>query len=176
MFRKSTLSLLAVTVVTVTAAWSTDATAGCHSGYGYGYRYSYPTAYVRPVVQQAPPVMFAELPQEQLASVPVGSTITLPANFLGPHPGSVFLVFNNIKLPVQVLNWADEGVTITLPAMALRQPLKVRIDVVLPQGQLGLQQYIIVTPPAGVILHPVSPTSPLPTNNALIGAGILQSE
>ena len=142
MFRKTTLGLLAIASLAVTASLSAPLHAGCHSGYGYGYgyRYSYPTVYARPVIQQAPPVVFADLPQEQLASVPVGSTITLPANFLGPQPGSVFLVFNNVKLPVQVINWADEGVTITLPAMALRQSLKVRLDVVLPHGQLGLQQ------------------------------------
>ena len=174
MFRKMTLGFLAIASVFAVTTLTSEAHAGCYSG--YGYRHAYPVTYARPLVQHAPPVMFADLPQEQLPSVPVGSTITLPANFLGPHPGSVFLVFNNIKLPVQLANWTDEGVTITLPAMALRHPLKVRIDVVLPHGQLGLQQPIIVTPPADVILHPVAPTSPLPTNASLLSSGILPGE
>ena len=174
MFYKQIFGGLAVTGIVLAATFASDASAGCRSGYGYGYRYT--TAYAARAVYHAPPVAFAELPQEQLPSVPVGSTITLPANFLGPHPGSVLMVFNNIKLPVQVVNWTNEGVTVTLPPMALRHPVKIRVDVVLPHGKLGLRQRILVTPPADVVLHPVAPTSPLPTNAALSGGGLLNGE
>ena len=179
MFRKATFSVVVLAVITI-SGMNSVANAGCNSGYGYGYRpavYS-PSfiqhQYYRPVVHQATPVAFAPLAQEQLPAAPAGSTITLPANFLGHAPGSVFLVFRDIKLPVQVNNWSNEGVTITLPPMAIRQDVTVRIDVVLPHGQLGLQQRLIVSPPAQVILHPTAPTSPLPTNAALLSAGLLE--
>ncbi|MCA9216673.1 MAG: hypothetical protein KDB27_26570 [Planctomycetales bacterium] len=103
-----------------------------------------------------------------LASVPAGSSLTLPGNFLGEHPGSVFLVFGNIKLPVQVMNWSNDSVTITLPPMSVRHPIQVRLDVVLPHGQLGLQRSFMLTKPADVVLHPAGPRSPLPTSSALL--------
>lgn len=180
MLHKKILSGVVLAGVVIVGALATDANAGCRSGYGYGGGYGYryaTTAYATPTIYRVPPVAFAELPpQEQLPSVPVGSTITLPANFLGPHPGSVFMVFNNIKLPVQIVNWTNEGITLTLPAMAIRHPVKVRIDAVLPHGQLGLRQHLIVTPPADVVLHPTAPTSPLPTNPALLSAGLIERE
>ena len=80
---------------------------------------------------------------------------------------SVFMVFNNIKLPVQINNWSMTGVTITLPPMAIKTMVVIRLDIVLPNGKLGHTQKLNVTPPAPVVLHPTAPTSPLPTNAAL---------
>jgi len=77
------------------------------------------------------------------------------------------MVFNDIKLPVQVNSWNESGVTISLPPMAIRESVLVRLDIVLPDGRLGHTQKLYVTAPAPVVLHPVAPTSPLPTNAAL---------
>ncbi len=74
---------------------------------------------------------------------------------------------NNIKLPVQVSNWTQTGVIITLPPMAIRDTVLIRLDIVLPHGQVGHTQKLYVTPPAPVVLHPTAPQSPLPTNAAL---------
>ncbi|MCA9200614.1 MAG: hypothetical protein KDA87_23905, partial [Planctomycetales bacterium] len=94
-------------------------------------------------------------------------------NFLGPAPGSVFMVFKDIKLPVQIVNWSNESITVTLPPMAIRHDVRIRLDVILPHGQVGLQKLLVVTPPADVVLHPTAPQSPLPTNAALQAAGLL---
>jgi hypothetical protein len=112
-------------------------------------------------------VAVAPAPVPQYPTVPSGSTLTIPANFLGNQPGSVFMVFNNIKLPVQINNWTMTGVTVTLPPMAIKDSVVIRLDVILPHGKLGHTQKIRVTAPAPVVLHPTAPTSPLPTNPAL---------
>ena len=165
-----TLSIVSAVVFTCLI---TDAFAGCGGGSCYRptYRRAYHHTYVRPVVNlvhQAPPVIVAP-PQRRpnFPTVPSGSTITIPANFLGAQPGSVFMVFNNIKLPVQINNWTQTGVTVTLPPMAIKEAVLIRLDIILPHGQLGNTQKILVTAPAPVILHPTAPTSPLPTNAAL---------
>jgi hypothetical protein len=51
--------------------------------------------------------------------------------------------------------------------MAIKEAVLIRLDIILPHGQLGNTQKILVTAPAPVILHPTAPTSPLPTNAAL---------
>ena len=121
-----------------------------------------------PVVHTAAPVVVAAPKvRPNYPTVPAGSTITLPGNFLGQQPGSVLMVFNNIKLPVQVDKWSQTGVTITLPPMAIKDAVVIRLDILLPHGQLGHTQKLLVTAPAPVVLHPTAPTSPLPTNPAL---------
>ena len=166
--------LLAALVALFASSFAHMAVAGCGGGgYRRVYRHHH---YVRPVtvvhrptiikpVHVAPPIQVAPRPSHR--TVPAGSSLTLPANFLGEHPGSVFMVFNNIKLPVQINNWSMTGVTITLPPMAIKTVVVIRLDIVLPNGQLGHTQKLNVTPPAPVVLHPTAPTSPLPTNAAL---------
>ena len=163
-----------VTALVLTVAFGAVAisTSPSHAGGCFRGGYYTSVAIARPYIHHNP-VVFAHLPQERLASAPSGSTITLPANFLGDHPGSVFMVFNNIKLPIEIVKWCNTGVTIKLPPMAQRHSLRVRLDVVLPHGKLGLQQRLLITPPADVILHPVAPTSPLPTNAALLQNGAI---
>ncbi len=185
MFRRITLfaSLFCVSL----AGFASDANAGCGSGRRYSIRSSYrPTVrYVRPqvhnvvraqpktivhnVVQHAPPkVVVAPSPvKPQLPTVPAGSTLTLPANFLGSQPGDVFMVFNKIKLPITVQRWTPTGVTITLPPMAIKTAVEIRVDIVLPNGTLAVTRHLRVTKPASVVLHPTAPTSPLPTEAAI---------
>jgi hypothetical protein len=178
----ATIAMLTVTLATI----SSDAFAGCgggryggFGGYGYSHRvnhvvrpvthYVRPVTVVNPIVHQAPQVAVAppivEAPDAPV--VPSGSSLTLPANFLGDIPGDVFMVFNDIKLPVQVHNWTSTGVTITLPPMAIKESVLIRLDIVLPDGRLGHKQMLRVTKPAEVVLHPTAPTSPLPTQAAL---------
>ena len=170
MFRSFSRMLAVLAVVGVSMAVSSTADAGCGS-YGHGYARSYyKPLYAAKVYHRVNTVAVAPLPappKEDLPSVPAGSTMTLPTNFLGNAPGNVFMVFQNIKLPVQLLKWSPNGVTITLPPMAIKHPVKVRIDVVLPNGSLGHQQRLIVTPPAPVIFHDTVQSSPLPTFPAL---------
>jgi len=177
MFRRL-MTLAALFALTVSSLATTAAQAGCHSG---GYRghtvVRHARTYVRPVTvvrerivrPQVQVALPAVDPEPEHPVVPAGSTLTIPANFLGQAPGSVFMVFNNIKLPVQVQNWSMTGVTITLPPMAIKETVLIRLDLVLPHGELGHTQKLYVTPPAPVVLHPTAPQSPLPTNAALQG-------
>ncbi|MDG2380462.1 MAG: hypothetical protein P8N76_02205 [Pirellulaceae bacterium] len=158
------------------AIFAADASAGCggrRRSYHHHHNYVRPIRFVQPILHHhvtppqvaiAPPIV---APEPQFPVVPSGSTITIPANFLGNQPGSVLMVFNNIKLPVRINNWTMTGVTVTLPPMAIKEAVLIRLDVLLPQGQLGRTQKIRVTAPAPVVLHPTAPISPLPTNPAL---------
>lgn len=182
MFRR--LASLATLLTLTLAALVSDASAGCHS---HGYRgpsVSYRSSYVRPVTVVhervvRPQVQVAIAPvdaEPEFPVVPAGSTLTIPANFLGNEAGSVFMVFNNIKLPVQINGWSMTGVTITLPPMAIKETVLIRLDIVLPTGQLGHTQKLHVTPPAPVVLHPTAPQSPLPTNAALQSQGLFSQD
>ncbi len=164
------LRTLAFASLGIAAVAMTSATvkAGCHSHYRHYY---HPPRVVHHVVNRPvavyPPVAPAPIqPAAQLPLVPAGATLTLPGNFLGPAPGHVFLVLNDVKLPTQVRDWHPNGVTITLPAMAVKHPTRARIDVVLPHGNLSNSVKILLTPPAPLVLHGSSPTHALPTGPA----------
>ena len=182
-FRQAALSALAV-AATLTAANSS--LAGCGGGHyrgGYSRHYSHYRApvvrhIVRPVVHVAPPVVAVAPPVApliaprplgivpQLPSVPAGSTLSLPGNFLGPVAGHVFLVLNQVKLPAKIISWSPNGVTVTLPPMAVKQPSRARLDVILPHGQTISNVNILLTRPAPLVIHPTPPASPLPTGPA----------
>jgi hypothetical protein len=51
--------------------------------------------------------------------------------------------------------------------MAIKTAVEIRIDVVLPNGKLGMTRQLLVTKPATVVVHPTQPVSPLPTQNAI---------
>lgn len=160
MIRTSVLLSLAVAVVAVSTS---TASAGCRR-----YRRSYYPRHtvvhrvVKPVVVQ-PRVVHPVKPSPQLPSVPAGSTLTLPGSFLGPQAGHVFLVLNEVKLPAKIENWNPNGVTITLPPMAVKQPTPSRLDVILPQGKIARRIKILLTPPSPVVLHNRGIASPQPT-------------
>ena len=187
-FRQAVVCTLALAVVVVAANTSS---AGCGSGRyrgNFGGHYRHYTSYrapvvhrvVRPVVHVAPRVVVVAPPiapapvvapkpipaPAQLPSVPAGSTLSLPGNFLGPVAGHVFLVLNEIKLPAQIVSWNPNGVTVTLPPMAVKQSSPARLDVIMPQGRVINKVKILLTPPAPLVLHPTSPASPLPTGPA----------
>ncbi len=163
-------TLIATLVATLAPPAQACGTRYRHSSYSAprAVRIVRPVTVVRPtVVAQSAVAPAYVAPPENLPTVPTGSQLTLPANFLGQQPGSVFMVFNNIKLPVQIDRWQNTGVTVTLPPMAIKDAVDIRVDIVLPTGKLGHTQKIRVTAPAPVVVHPVRPTSPLPTQAAL---------
>ena len=66
----------------------------------------------------------------------------------------------------------SDGVTIKLPPMAIKSAVEIRVDIVLPNGTLGVTRQLRVTKPASVVLHPTAPKSPLPTQNAIQQIGL----
>ncbi len=166
--RASVLFSLTVAVVATSAS---TGSAGCHRHRrAYYPRHTVVHRVVNPVVVQ--PVIRPVAPAPQLPSVPAGSTLTLPGSFLGPQSGHVFLVLNEVKLPAKIENWNPNGVTITLPPMAVKQPTPSRLDIILPQGQVARRIKILLTPPSPVVLHAGGPASPLATGSAPSGAAV----
>lgn len=110
----------------------------------------------------------APVVRPQLPSAPAGSAVTIPSNSLGPETGSAFMVFRNIKLPARIDAWTESSVTVTLPPMKVRHPVRVAVDVVTPYGKLAFRKHLLITPSPDVSLHPVPPQLPLPTNPTLI--------
>lgn len=191
MFRR--ITIFAVLFSVSLAGATTNVHAGCGGGRRFSpsfrpaLRFAQPRVQtiVRPVVHvQRPTVIHQPIvhnvvrpvlrtvaaplpPRPQLPTVPAGSTMTLPSNFLGTAQGDVFMVFNNIKLPIKIQRWEPTGVTITLPPMAIKTAVEIQVDIVLPNGRLAASRRIRVTKPASVVLHPTAPTSPLPTQDAI---------
>ncbi len=171
MSRKTTLTLSLVAAVAFAAFAINDAHA-CKRRYsGYTKNYYYRPAvkkvavvHTQKVQTQHVVVTEPKVVEPELPTIPAGSTITLPANFLGNEQGNVFLSFSNIKLPVKVLKWDNNSVMMTLPSMAIKQPLRLSLDVVKPNGDLAHTQQIRMTAPPALIVHPSSPSTPLPIN------------
>ncbi len=184
-FRKAAVCSLALALVTISAQASSA--GGCNRSYrSHGHvqhtvvrhapihRHIVHRAaplIVRPIVAVAPaPVVVRAArpiaPRVQRPAVPTGSTLSLPGNFLGPIAGHVFLVLDHVKVPARIENWTSNGVTITLPPMAVKHPTPARIDVIMPHGQAINKVKILLTPPAPLVLHPTAPATPLPTGPA----------
>ena len=116
MFRHIILffTLFSVAMATIAPAANGGCSSRRYSPRSRIVRYSQPVvryATVRPVVRDhqpivhPPKVVAAPRPSKRLPTVPAGSTITLPANFLGNQLGDAFMVFNKIKLPIKVERW-----------------------------------------------------------------------
>ena len=173
MTRFATSSLLAVAVAaTLIATAQTADAGGCGKHRGYYHPpvrvYHRPVHVVRPVVVAPAPIVTpaavlapapAPAPGPRLTSVPVGSTITLPGNFLGDQPGQAFLVMGQgqVKLPLQIRNWTPGAVTLSLPPMGLVKETPAQIAILLPNGQIGNQVDVLLVAPANVIVHPNGP-------------------
>ena len=183
-FRQAAVCSLAVAATLIAA---NSSLAGCGGGHCRSSYRPYRPPVVRHIVRPvhvAPPVIVAPpvapiaiAPRPigivpQLPAVPAGSTLSLPGNFMGPVAGHVLLVLNEVKLPAQIVSWSPNGVTVTLPPMAVKQPSPARLDVVLPHGQTISNVKILLTRPAPLVIHPTPPASPLPTGPA---AGPLQT-
>lgn len=165
-FTNIAVAFVAIVAVTVSANM---AFAGCHGGGGYrgGYsfqRYHAPVVrhVARPVVHHHPLVVHKPLVVHRplvapvappLPQVAAGSSLTIPANFLGPHAGHVFLSIGATKLPCQILAWKPESVTITLPPMGIVAPQKACLHVLMPHGQVMKKVDFLLTAPPEVILH-----------------------
>ena len=67
----------------------------------------------------------------QPVNVPVGATITLPGN-RGTQAGKVNLVLSNVRLPLNVLQWNQNGVTVTLPDMQINAATPAQIEIQVP--------------------------------------------
>ncbi|MFV2068185.1 MAG: hypothetical protein ACC645_14530 [Pirellulales bacterium] len=169
MSRTMTNTSLLLAAATLIISASSAQAGDCR--YQHDYRPYHRSTLIRQVVHHRPVAVRPGggassqpvAPAADLPSVPAGSTLSLPANFLGPIPGQVFLVLHDVKLPVRIDDWQDNGVTITLPPMAVKQPTPARIDVVMPHGSEGNKVKILLVPPARLVLHPTPPASPLPT-------------
>jgi hypothetical protein len=85
-----------------------------------------PTANIR--------VASAERP---LATVAIGSVLSLDGQALGGERGIVRLRVNGLALPVEVLEWSAESAKIRLPELDLEGPVKAEIEVLRADGSLA---------------------------------------
>jgi hypothetical protein len=69
----------------------------------------------------------------QAVQVPAGAQVTLTGSY--GADGEVYLNINNVKLPLVVEQWTDNGITLTLPAVKLTQAQSATIDVVAKNGK-----------------------------------------
>ena len=167
------IKLIVVFVALVAVSLSANmAFAGCNSGRGghhVGFRFHHPQRLAvkpavhhhrvvvrKPLVVHQPLVVHKPLIQPvapPLPQVAAGSSLTIPANFLGPQPGHVFLSLGATKLPCQILSWKPESVTITLPPMGIAAPQKACLHILMPHGQVMKRVDFLLTAPPEIILH-----------------------
>jgi hypothetical protein len=69
------------------------------------------------IVQTDPIPVDAESPTGR--QVKVGSTITLSGSDFGDQSGLVGIAAGELMIPVQLVNWSDTSITITLPQVGL---------------------------------------------------------
>ncbi len=56
--------------------------------------------------------------------IAAGSSFTLKGEKFGEKPGRVGVVISQILIPVEVTNWSDNAITITLPAVGVDSAAK----------------------------------------------------
>jgi hypothetical protein len=93
-----------------------------------------PTANIR--------VASAERP---LATVAIGSVLSLDGQALGGERGIVRLRVNGLALPVEVLEWSAESVKIRLPELDLEGPMNAEIEVLRADGSPASKTAIELT-------------------------------
>jgi len=173
-----TFALTAAVLSSVILSTVTPATAGCSShGCHRPFRYSYYPRYAPHYYRPAPPPVRPPLgpvgglgpiggpvggsvgpmgnPGDETGlpavNVPVGATITLPGN-RGPEPGRVDLVLPQMKLPLAIGAWTTQGVSVTLPEMALTSALPAQIQVLVPGRRTPEMIGITLMPRPQVVL------------------------
>ena len=166
-----TRTLFAVVALLVVSTIAQSANAGCGTrSYGYRSIIHHPVRVVhsqvvvhRPVVVTRPQIIHKPILAAACPQVPTGSKLTLPANFLGPHPGHVFLSVQGTKLLANIIAWSNSSVTFQLPPMAVVAPLHASLDIILPHGRLAKRTRILLVAPPQLLIHDSSPQPPLPT-------------
>lgn len=102
--------------------------------------------------------------QTTTVNVPVGATVTLPGN-RGEQMGQVNLVLNNVRLPLNVLDWNESGITVTLPEMQITSATQAQIEIKRPGSstaenlsiQLEPRPTVLVLETPSVIVAPPAP-------------------
>ena len=99
----------------------------------------------------------------QAVSVPAGATITLPGN-RGAQMGQVNLILSGVRLPLTVLDWNENGVTLTLPDMQITTATQAQLEIKLPGSNTAETLSIQLQPRPTVLIHgaPVIVTPPAP--------------
>jgi len=93
-----------------------------------------PTANIR--------VASAERP---LATVAIGSVLSLDGQALGSEKGIVRLRINGLALPVEVLEWSAESAKIRLPELDIDGSMQAELEVLRADGSLASKTAIELT-------------------------------
>jgi hypothetical protein len=80
-----------------------------------------------------------------LATVAIGSVLSLDGQALGAEKGIVRLRVNGLALPVEVLEWSADSAKIRLPELDLDGPMKAEIEVLRADGSLASKTAIELT-------------------------------
>jgi len=83
-----------------------------------------------------------------LPRVAIGTTLMLDGESLGDEKGSVRLQMGALALPVEVTEWTNSSVKISLPKMELGRPVKASLEVLRADGSLASKSEIELTPAA----------------------------
>jgi hypothetical protein len=96
------------------------------------------TPNARPSVPALPSANIRVASEERpLATVAIGSVLSLDGQALGGERGIVRLRVNGLALPVEVLKWSAESAKIRLPELDLEGPTKAEIEVLRADGSLA---------------------------------------
>ncbi|HEY3392381.1 MAG TPA: hypothetical protein VGK58_06730 [Lacipirellulaceae bacterium] len=104
------------------------------------------TPNARPSVPASPSANIRVASEERpLATVAIGSVLSLDGQALGGERGIVRLRVNGLALPVEVLEWSEESAKIRLPELDLEGPMKAEIEVLRADGSLASKTAIELT-------------------------------
>ena len=85
-------------------------------------------------------------PEEKLLQVPLGATLTLQATGLGEQAGQVIVQIEKIAMPALVSEWKPDGVTATLPTVAIAENIRAELLLMKADGQLASSVKVELTP------------------------------
>ena len=91
----------------------------------------------QPVIISTPTAAVASMPVAALPQIMPGTQVTVSADNLGETAGQAAIRVNELTLPVEVVSWTAESVTLQIPTMSLSRTTPAQLAVIRADGTLA---------------------------------------
>ncbi len=103
--------------------------------YGYAGGLGLPVVATEPVIVQLPPA--DTLVNGAMPQIVPGTTVVANVTGAGDNAGRIMMQYNAVALPAEIVKWEGDKVTFVVPAVALQQPVVVKLVFLRADGEMA---------------------------------------